>query len=117
MGEGNLDIPLDKVNQIINQQSKLVSTPGGTLNKTTTTVTTTLLVRLFLQVQTTTTTTTTGGGSLYNRLDIKPISKDQIFLKDNLNSSSTTTILMVEILKMEEIIMVIKPLTIIIKKN
>ena len=51
MGEGNLDIPLDKVNQIINQQSKLVSTPGGTLNKTTTTVTTTLLVRLFLQVQ------------------------------------------------------------------
>lgn len=37
------------------------------------------------------TTTTTGGGSLYNRLDIKPISKDQIFLKDNLNSSSTTT--------------------------
>ena len=47
MGEGNLDIPLDKVNQIINQQSKLVSTPGGTLNKTTTT----LLARLFLQVQ------------------------------------------------------------------
>ena len=51
MGEGNLDIPLDKVNQIINQQSKLVSTPGGTPTKTKTTVTTTLLVRLFLQVQ------------------------------------------------------------------
>ena len=76
MGEGNLDIPLDKVNQIINQQSKLVSTPGGTLNKNNNNI---IGETIPTSSTTTTTTTTTGGGSLYNRLDIKPISKDQIF--------------------------------------
>lgn len=94
MGEGNLDIPLDKVNQIINQQSKLVSTPGGTLNKNNNNNNSNNNIigeTIPTSSTTTTTTTTTGGGSLYNRLDIKPISKDQIFLKDNLNSSSTTT--------------------------
>ena len=82
IGLGNLDIPLDKINQIINQQSKLVSnggaatTPDNFINNN--------------NGSSETVPTATTGGSLYNRLDIKPISKDQIFLKDNINGTTTT---------------------------
>lgn len=82
IGLGNLDIPLDKINQIINQQSKLVSnggaatTPNNFINNN--------------NGSSETVPTATTGGSLYNRLDIKPISKDQIFLKDNINGTTTT---------------------------